>query len=180
MRSPAAYVHNLPQHNHPETLSMSHPCSLRGGGGGSTKKSSSASSSSSSTIATATPTIPPSLTKQCLQLHHPDQRYANDGTIELSSAFIRYFVIEARRRAAIEAECEAEANDGDVNDYEQVQQQQQQQQQAQQPLASQQSEEDDFMEEGMTTTATTRRNMTIEIRPDHIAKIAAELLLDLS
>jgi hypothetical protein len=155
---------------------MSHPSSLRGGGG-SNKKSSSASSSSSSTIATATPTIPPSLTKQCLQLHHPDQRYANDGTIELSSAFIRYFVIEARRRAAIEAECEAEAND-DGNDYEQVQQQQQQQ--AQQPLASQQSEEDDFMEEGMTTTATTRRNMTIEIRPDHIAKIAAELLLDLS
>ena len=159
---------------------MSHPSSLRGGGG-SNKKSSSASSSSSSTIATATPTIPPSLTKQCLQLHHPDQRYANDGTIELSSAFIRYFVIEARRRAAIEAECEAEANDGDVNDYEQVQQQQQQQQQAQQPLASQQSEEDDFIEEGMTTTmTTTRRNMTIEIRPDHIAKIAAELLLDLS
>jgi hypothetical protein len=163
---------------------MSHPSSLRGGGGGSNKKSSSASSSSSSTIATATPTIPPSLTKQCLQLHHPDQRYANDGTIELSSAFIRYFVIEARRRAAIEAECEAEVND-DGNDYEQVQQQQQQ---AQQPPASQQSEEDNyFMEEGMmmtttttTTTTTTRKNMTIEIRPDHIAKIAAELLLDLS
>lgn len=156
--------------------SMSHPSSLRGGGGGGGKESSSASSSTSSAIA-ATPTIPPSLIKQCLQLHHPDQRYANDGTIELSSAFIRYFVIEARRRAAIEAECEAEAND-DVNDYEHLQQQHQQQPQ---PLASQpQHSEDDFMEEGMSSTTTSRRKRNIEIRPDHIAKIAAELLLDLS
>ena len=153
--------------------SINHPSSLRGGDGGGGGKESSPTSSSSSTIA-ATPTIPTSLTKQCLLLHHPDQRYANDGTIELSSAFIRYFVIEARRRAAIESECEAEAND-DVNDYDHLQQQKQLQ-----PPASQQSEEDNFMEEGMMTTATTRRKTNIEIRPDHIAKIAAELLLDLS
>jgi hypothetical protein len=146
--------------------------SLRGGGGGGGGKESSSTSSFSSTIA-ATPTIPTRLTKQCLLLHHPDQRYANDGTIELSSAFIRYFVIEARRRAAIESECEAEVND-DVNDYDHLQQQKLQ------PPASQQSEEDNFMEEGMMTTATTRRKTNIEIRPDHIAKIAAELLLDLS
>ena len=50
---------------------------------------------------TGAATIPTSLVKQCLQLHHPDQRYTNDA-IELSSEFLRLLVIEARRRAAIE------------------------------------------------------------------------------
>ncbi|KAL3815636.1 hypothetical protein ACHAXA_006911 [Cyclostephanos tholiformis] len=86
-------------------------------------------------------TIPTSLTRRCLQLHHPDQRYTKDA-IELSSEFLRLLVIEARRRAAIEAECEAGAEVEDNDDR--------------------------------------RRKKGVEIRADHIAKIAAELLLDLS
>ena len=71
----------------------------RGGGG------SNHASSSSTGGATATTILPTSLVKQCLQLHHPDQRYTNDA-IELSSEFLRLLVIEARRRAAIEvSEC---------------------------------------------------------------------------
>ncbi|KAL3768627.1 hypothetical protein ACHAW5_004322 [Stephanodiscus triporus] len=107
--------------------------------------------SASSTAAT----IPTSLAKTCLQLHHPDQRFTNDA-IELSSEFLKFFVVEARRRAAIElnggysctgqsiiqAECEAEAEIEDNGDR--------------------------------------RRKKKIDIRADHIAKIAAELLLDLS
>ncbi len=46
--------------------------------------------------------IPTGLAKQCLQLHHPNQRFMNDA-IELSSKLLRLLVIEARRRAAIEA-----------------------------------------------------------------------------
>ena len=45
--------------------------------------------------------IPPSLAKQCLQLHHPKQKFSNDA-VELSSEFLKLFVVEARRRAAIE------------------------------------------------------------------------------
>eukprot|EP00584_Thalassiosira_punctigera_P010186 CAMPEP_0172545518 /NCGR_PEP_ID=MMETSP1067-20121228/15427_1 /TAXON_ID=265564 ORGANISM="Thalassiosira punctigera, Strain Tpunct2005C2" /NCGR_SAMPLE_ID=MMETSP1067 /ASSEMBLY_ACC=CAM_ASM_000444 /LENGTH=57 /DNA_ID=CAMNT_0013332275 /DNA_START=63 /DNA_END=233 /DNA_ORIENTATION=+ len=33
------------------------------------------------------PTIPPSLTRQCLQLHQPDQKISNDA-VELSSEFL--------------------------------------------------------------------------------------------
>lgn len=45
--------------------------------------------------------IPPSLTKQHLQLRHPEQKYSNDA-VELSSEFLKLFIVEARRRAAIE------------------------------------------------------------------------------
>mmetsp|Transcript_5909 Transcript_5909/g.10790 ORF Transcript_5909/g.10790 Transcript_5909/m.10790 type:complete len:108 (+) Transcript_5909:48-371(+) len=94
-------------------------------------------------ITSPTTTIPSTLTRQCLQLHHPNQRISNDA-IELTSEFLKMFVVEARRRAAIEAECETGVEIID--------------------------------EEGDTNSKT----KTVEIRADHIAKIAAELLLDLS
>lgn len=98
-------------------------------------------------------TVPSSLTKQCLQLHHPEQRFNKDA-IELSSEFLKLFVVEARRRAAIEAECEAEAEINPKN-------------------------RDDASDSSMMGESTQRKK-SVEIRADHIAKIAAELLLDLS
>mmetsp|Transcript_7142 Transcript_7142/g.15479 ORF Transcript_7142/g.15479 Transcript_7142/m.15479 type:complete len:108 (-) Transcript_7142:289-612(-) len=93
---------------------------------------------------TSPTTIPSALTRQCLQLHHPNQRISNDA-IELTSEFLKMFVVEARRRAAIEAECETGV--------------------------------EMIEEEGDTNNKTKE---AVEIRADHIAKIAAELLLDLS
>ncbi|KAL9178293.1 hypothetical protein ACHAXT_001721 [Thalassiosira profunda] len=92
-------------------------------------------------------TVPSSLTKQCLQLHHPDQKLTNEA-VELSAEFLRLFIVEARRRAAIEAECEAEA---EVD-----------------PIDNHMTDDDAPVKK------------PIEIRADHVAKIAAELLLDLS
>ena len=46
-------------------------------------------------------TIPPSLIRQCITLHHRNHRCSNEA-IEMASEFIRLLIIEARRRAAIE------------------------------------------------------------------------------
>ena len=45
--------------------------------------------------------VSPPLTKQLLQLHHPDQKYSNEA-IELSAELLKLFIVEARRRAKIE------------------------------------------------------------------------------
>jgi len=45
------------------------------------------------------------LTKRLLLQHHPNQRISKDA-LELTNEFIRMFIIEARERASIEAECE--------------------------------------------------------------------------
>ena len=45
--------------------------------------------------------VSPPLTKQLLQLHHPDQKYSNEA-IELSTELLKLFIVEARRRAKIE------------------------------------------------------------------------------
>ena len=37
--------------------------------------------------------VPTSLTKQLLQLHHPDQKISNEA-VELSSEFLKLFIIE--------------------------------------------------------------------------------------
>lgn len=76
------------------------------------------------------------------------------------------FIVEARRRAAIEAECEAGAeiiDNGQGRD-----------------------DEGGSSDSSIVMTGDNRNNSrrirkkTVEIRADHIAKIAAELLLDLS
>ena len=104
------------------------------------------STTSTTTATTASASSPPSisasLTRQLLQLHHPNQRFTNDA-IMASSELLRLLIIEARRRAAIEAECESEV----------------------------------YMGQSQNSDSDMRR---VEIRAEHVAKIAAELLMDLS
>ena len=101
--------------------------------------------STTSAASSSPPTISTSLTRQLLQLHHPNQRFHNDA-LSTSSELLRLFIIEARRRAAIEAECESEVLDTGT---------------------SQNSDDDGG-------------GRRVEIRAEHVAKIAAELLMDLS
>lgn len=108
------------------------------------------SSSSLPSSSSPPPTVPPSLTRQLLTLHHPNQKFTNDA-ITLSSELLRLFIIEARRRAAIEAECESE-------------------------LSTMMDDDDDNDSE----TEKNNKRRVVEIRADHIAKVAAELLMDLS
>jgi hypothetical protein len=107
---------------------------------------------SSSSSSSPPPTVPPSLTRQLLTLHHPNQRFTNDA-ITLSSELLRLFIIEARRRAAIEAECESE-------------------------LTTMMDDDDNDSDDSETEKNNKRR--VVEIRADHIAKVAAELLMDFS
>lgn len=51
--------------------------------------------------ASSNATIPSSLIRQCLTLHHPNDKFNNDAT-ELAAEFLKLLIIEARRRAAIE------------------------------------------------------------------------------
>lgn len=69
------------------------------------------------------------------------------------------FVLEARRRASIEAECEAEA-------------------QIDHPVDHKDDGSDCSMLDNNDNEE--QKKKAIEIRADHIAKIAAEMLLDLS
>ena len=107
-----------------------------------TATSAATTNSSSSSSSSSPPTISASLTRQLLQLHHPNQRYTNDA-LSTSAELLRLIIIEAQRRAAIEAECESEVYVGH----------------------SQNSDGDDGR---------------VEIRAEHVTKIAAELLMDLS
>jgi hypothetical protein len=107
---------------------------------------------SSSSSSSPPPTVPLSLTRQLLTLHHPNQKFTNDA-ITLSSELLRLFIIEARRRAAIEAECESE-------------------------LTTMMDDDDNDSDDSETEKNNKRR--VVEIRADHIAKVAAELLMDLS
>jgi len=72
----------------------------------------------------------------------------------MASEYMRLLIIEARRRAAIEAECEAVAH---IN-------------------PTQADNNDDTMEDDDSAN----EKKTVEIRADHIAKIAAELMMDYS
>mmetsp|Transcript_22261 Transcript_22261/g.46809 ORF Transcript_22261/g.46809 Transcript_22261/m.46809 type:complete len:118 (+) Transcript_22261:41-394(+) len=101
-------------------------------------------------------TIPSPLTQQCLHLHHPDQKFSKEA-VDLTSELLRLFVLEARRRAAIEAECEAGIADYDIEGN------------SNPPSAGHDTEQ-----------SGQKDNRVVLIRPDHIAKIAAELLMDLS
>ena len=65
------------------------------------------------------------------------------------------FIIEARRRAAIEAECESE-------------------------LTTMMDDDDNDSDDSGTEKNKNSKRRVVEIRADHIAKVAAELLMDLS
>ena len=111
-----------------------------------TATSTAAATAPSSSSSSSPPTISASLTRQLLLHHHPNQRYTNDA-LSTSAELLRLIIIEAQRRAAIEAECESEVYVGN----------------------SQNSNDVDFS-----------GNRSVEIRAEHVAKIAAELLMDLS
>ena len=51
--------------------------------------------------------LEPSLVKKLLTRRHPDQRFHNDAVLA-ATELIRRFILEARERAAVEAECEAD------------------------------------------------------------------------
>ena len=57
--------------------------------------------------------LEPSLVRKLLARRHPDQRFHNDAVLA-ATELIRRFVLEARERAAVEAECEADTADDDV------------------------------------------------------------------
>ena len=57
--------------------------------------------------------LEPSLVRKLLARRHPDQRFHNDAILA-ASELIRRFILEARERAAVEAECEADTADDDV------------------------------------------------------------------
>ena len=57
--------------------------------------------------------LEPSLVQKLLARRHPDQRFHNDAILA-ASELIRRFILEARERAAVEAECEADTADDDV------------------------------------------------------------------
>jgi len=116
----------------------------------------STTTTSPSSSSSPPPIIPASLTRQLLQLHHPNQRYNNDA-IFASCELLRLIIIEARRRAAIEAECESEVSLCVLEEE-----------------ASQNSENND------DDSVMGNRRRRVEIRAEHVAKIAAELLMDLS
>ncbi|ACI64298.1 predicted protein [Thalassiosira pseudonana CCMP1335] len=116
----------------------------------------------SSSSPASPPTIPGDLTRKCLQLHHPYQKIASDA-VDLSSELLKLLVVEARRRAAIEAECDAAVSDtGNKSESD----------------GSQSWMKDSYEDEN--DTLTTKKKKVVEIRADHISKIAAELLMDLS
>ena len=51
--------------------------------------------------------LEPSLVRRLLTRRHPDQRFHNDAVLA-ATELIRRFILEARERAAVEAECEAD------------------------------------------------------------------------
>ena len=51
--------------------------------------------------------LEPSLVRKLLARRHPDQRFHNDAILA-ATELIRRFILEARERAAVEAECEAD------------------------------------------------------------------------
>lgn len=97
-------------------------------------------------------TIEPALTKKLLLLRHSKQRVSGDAAL-LSSELLRLFVLEARNRAAVEAECEVEG-DIDGNDM-----------------------DDDSTDDKLNSLS---RTQGVAVRAHHITKIAAELLMDFS
>mmetsp|Transcript_28611 Transcript_28611/g.63610 ORF Transcript_28611/g.63610 Transcript_28611/m.63610 type:complete len:130 (-) Transcript_28611:180-569(-) len=123
-------------------------------------------------------TLEPGLVRKLLLRRHPDQRYGND-TIVAATELLRLFIVEARQRAAIEAECEAETKDVGKDGASLSQM-------SMPSLPPSESSDDDIMEDGGGRSGRKKRNAysadcaTTSIRPDHIARVAAELLMDFS
>ena len=102
--------------------------------------------------------IETSLTRKLLLRHHPTLRISNDVIVS-ATGLLRIFIVEARHRASVEAECEAEAS---------------------LPTAAEEEEFDaEECSSGHNTGKRKRQNI-VEIRGEHIVKVAADMLLDFS
>jgi hypothetical protein len=101
--------------------------------------------------------VEPSLAKKLLLLNNPKQKIANEAA-QMAAELLRLFIIEARQRAAIEAECESEG------------------------AAMDRSSSDDEADAlgGDADSQGGGANNVVSIRADHITKVAAELLMDFS
>uniref|UniRef100_A0A7S0FKF7 Centromere protein X n=1 Tax=Minutocellus polymorphus TaxID=265543 RepID=A0A7S0FKF7_9STRA len=104
--------------------------------------------------------LEPSLVRMLLTRRHPDQRFSNDAILA-ATELIRKFMLEARERAAMEAECEADtdAHCGGPS------------------VMSQDDDDDDVFGSGTGGGARNVDSIT-SIKPEHIARVAAEMLLD--
>mmetsp|Transcript_29371 Transcript_29371/g.87069 ORF Transcript_29371/g.87069 Transcript_29371/m.87069 type:complete len:107 (-) Transcript_29371:7798-8118(-) len=105
--------------------------------------------------------IEPSLAKKLISRQHPNQRVSSEAA-DVASELIRLFVVEARNRAAIQAECEYEGE---------------------QSLGE--SEGSAAASDTWTQESTAKKRVrTIRgyapIRANHVAKVATDLLLDFS
>ena len=100
--------------------------------------------------------VEPSLAKKLLLHNNPKQKISNEAA-QLAAELLRVFIVEARQRAAIEAECE---NEGAAMDRD--------------------SSDDEAVALGRDTDSQGGANKVVSIRADHITKVAAELLMDFS
>ncbi|KAI2498996.1 hypothetical protein MHU86_15500 [Fragilaria crotonensis] len=57
---------------------------------------------------TSKATITDSLARKLVLIRHPKQKISNEA-IQLTAELLRVFILEARNRASVEAECETEA-----------------------------------------------------------------------
>mmetsp|Transcript_21022 Transcript_21022/g.29677 ORF Transcript_21022/g.29677 Transcript_21022/m.29677 type:complete len:125 (-) Transcript_21022:341-715(-) len=115
-----------------------------------------------------TATFDTGLTKQLILHHQPKERIHADAVLT-ANELLRLFVVEARQRAAVEAECENEGVDNTANTNTT-------------PLPTDLNNDDDD-DEGRVLTpkpTATEGTQAVSIRADHITKIAAGLLMDFS
>ena len=110
--------------------------------------------------------LEPSLVRKLLMRRHPDQRFSNDAVLA-ATELIRKFIVEARDRAAMEAECEADTI-GNVGRG------------GRRSFMSQDDDDDDDDDVFGSGTGGKQANNEehVKIKPDHIVRVAAEMLLD--
>ena len=106
--------------------------------------------------------LEPSLVRKLLMRRHPKQRFSNDAVVA-ATELMRKFIVETRDRAAMEAECEADT-DADFGGR---------------SFMSQDDDEDDDDVFGSGTGGTAANNAEhVKIKPEHIVRVSAEMLLD--
>ena len=102
--------------------------------------------------------IEPSLVRKLLTRRHPNQRFSNDAVVA-ATELMRKFIVEARERAAMEAECEADT-DADFGGR------------------SFMSQDDDDVFGSGTGGNAAKNAEHVKIKPEHIVRVSAEMLLD--
>ena len=108
--------------------------------------------------------LEPSLVRKLLMRRHPKQRFSNDAVVA-ATELMRKFIVETRERAAMEAECEADT-DAEFGGR---------------SFMSQDDDEDDDDVFGSGRGGTAANNAEhVKIKPEHIVRVSAEMLLDYS